>query len=288
MKKISTLISFLVVLIILISTVNAQSVIPTMINYQGFLTDQNGQGLNGPKQITFTLYSDSVSTASLVWGEETHDAVNVENGLFNVLLGSIDTLTTADLAGERYLGIRVGVSEPEMAPRLRFASVAYSLKSEEANNANNANTLDTMDSKDFVAVAGDTMSGKLVLPEVEVTGSIKSNMWKAIQLYSSQPGGLPLQTTFASNGGTILIFASGSGFNGVPGQQLGMSIQVDGTIRGYAKCYSNEGSSHKVFASNLVLSGVASGTHTLSLVRWNDTGTDYNDFFTVTIIELPF
>ncbi len=178
MKRYNVLISFLLVFT---SIINAQSVIPTMINYQGFLTDQNGQALNGSKQITFTLYSDSISTASIVWGEETHAAVNVENGLFNVLLGSIDTLTAADLAGERYLGIRVGVSEPEMTPRLRFASTAYSMWTEEANNAG---TLDNMDSKDFVAVAGDSMNGKLVLPEMDVTGlinakSLKTDIYRA-------------------------------------------------------------------------------------------------------------
>ncbi len=141
--------SLLVVLMIFTSVAFAQvqnDFIPTMINYQGFLTNQNGQALNGLSDITFALYSDSTGVASVVW-EETHTGIDVENGLFNVLLGAIDSLTAADLTGERYLGIRV-VGESEMTPRMRLASTAYSLQAE------NANMLDNIDSKDFFLPLG--------------------------------------------------------------------------------------------------------------------------------------
>jgi len=149
MKKLHVLISSMVLLMILTSVVFAQvenDFIPQMINYQGFLTDANGTTLSGTYQITFALYSDATSTTSNVW-DETHSAIFIENGLFNVLLGSIDTLTAADLAGERYLGIRVS-GEPEMMPRMRLASAAYSLQAE------NANMLDNIDSKDFFLPRG--------------------------------------------------------------------------------------------------------------------------------------
>jgi hypothetical protein len=160
MKKILYLILSLT-LMILSSVVFAQvenEFVPTMINYQGFLTDQTGTALSGTYQITFALYYDSTGTISNVW-EEIHDAVVVESGLFNVLLGSIDTLTAADLVGERYLGIRIA-GEPEMTPRMRLASAAYSLQ------AQNANMLDNKDSEDYVAAAGDTMSGTLTFSAV--------------------------------------------------------------------------------------------------------------------------
>jgi hypothetical protein len=144
--------TFLLGLMYLINPVFAQvevNFIPTMINYQGYLTDQSGTPLTGTYQVTFTLYYDSTSTASIVW-EETHDVINVANGLFNVFLGSIDTLTAADLAGERYLGIRVA-GEPEMTPRMRIASTAYSLWAEEANNARTLSAVDG-DPEDVVIV----------------------------------------------------------------------------------------------------------------------------------------
>jgi hypothetical protein len=137
MKKIVYAILTVSLISMFTSSAFAQDIVPTMINYQGFLTDQSGTALTGAYQITFALYSDSSGAASIVW-DETHNAVNIENGLFNVLLGSIDTLTADDLSGERYLGIRMA-GEPEMTPRMRLASVAFSLQAEEANNAKTIN-----------------------------------------------------------------------------------------------------------------------------------------------------
>jgi len=102
--------------------------VPTLINYQGFLTDTTGRALNGPYMITFRLYGEPTGVGSFKW-QEIHSEVNVVNGLFNVLLGSIDTLTAGHLAGDSFLGIKVG-DEVEMTPRMRLASAAYSLRSE--------------------------------------------------------------------------------------------------------------------------------------------------------------
>jgi hypothetical protein len=155
MKNMLTFILTMIVMFIPAMDVLAQESVPTMVNYQGFLTDQNGTPLSGTYQITFALYSESTGAASIVW-DETHDAVDVENGLFNVLLGSIDTLTVNDLHGERYLGVRVA-GEAEMTPRMRIASVAYSLRAEDANTLNNKH------SSAFVSVEGDTINGQLIL-----------------------------------------------------------------------------------------------------------------------------
>ena len=117
-------------------TLAQENIVPTMINYQGFLTDETGAALNGSYKITFALFSEPTGAASIVW-EEVHDVINVENGLFNVLLGSLDTLTAADLAGERYLEIKVG-DEVELTPRMRLASVAYSMHADQAMQSESA------------------------------------------------------------------------------------------------------------------------------------------------------
>jgi hypothetical protein len=227
--------------------------VPTMINYQGFLADQNGTPLNGSYQITFALYSEPTGAASIVW-DETHDAVDVENGLFNVLLGSLDTLNAEDFQGDRYLGIRVA-GEAEMTPRMRLASTAYSLRAEEAN---------------------------------KLTGSIESGMFNVTQIYNSRTGPLPLDTTFVSGGGTILVFASGSGYVSTAGQ-IGMVIRLDDEIRGYATVFTNIANDHRAITTNLlVLTGVPEGEHTLRLENLGSTKTDRNDFFYLTILELPF
>jgi hypothetical protein len=136
--------------------------LPRVINYQGYLTNLDGSPVNGTLEMTFCLY-ETPEGGSPVW-TETHPSVIVTNGLFNVLLGSINPLWAPNFTGERYLGITVG-SDPEMTPRQRISSVAYAFRSGAANFANNADTLDDLDSAEFVAVAGDTMTGQLVLPE---------------------------------------------------------------------------------------------------------------------------
>jgi hypothetical protein len=68
-----------------------------------------------------------------------------------------------------------------------------------------------------------------------------------------------------------------------------MSIAVDGVIRGYAKTYSNEGGSHKAFVPvQLVVTGITAGSHTITLAAWNNTASDGNDFYNITVTELPW
>jgi hypothetical protein len=124
-----------IVLFILLSflTINAKAqdttaVIPQMVNYQGYLTDDAGQALNGSYKITFRLYEEPTGVASIRW-EEIHNTIDVVNGLFNVLLGSINPLTPEHLEGPRYLEIKVG-DEVEMTPRMQLGSAAYALQAD--------------------------------------------------------------------------------------------------------------------------------------------------------------
>ena len=122
-------------------------------------------------------------------------------------------------------------------------------------------------------------------------GHIKSPMWKATQVLNQQPGPLPaagLSGKFTSGGGTLLIIASGSGFAAGAGI-VGMNIEVDGNLKGSAKCFTNEPNSHKSFTANaLVVTGIAAGSHVLLLLPLAaTTESDGNDFFSVTVLELP-
>jgi hypothetical protein len=130
---------------------------------------------------------------------------------------------------------------------------------------------------------------------LEVNGTIKSPMWNVTQVFNMQPGVTaynpppPLVSgPFVTGGGTLLIFASGSGFKS-PAGLIGMSIKIDGTNKGFAKCYTNEPSSHKAFTTNaLVVTGIAAGSHTVTLESWDSTMWNTDDFFSVTVLELPF
>jgi len=114
------------------SAIAAESSIPKLINYQGYLTDQNGKALTGNYTITFRLYDELSGTHAWLW-QETQDTVRVENGQFNVLLGSVSPLSADDFEGDRYLEIQLA-NELEMEPRLQLVSVAYSLRAEKAHS----------------------------------------------------------------------------------------------------------------------------------------------------------
>ena len=107
--------------------------IPHLINYQGMLSEDEGSPLNGSYDLTFSIYGQSSGGSSL-W-TESQSGVSVENGLFNVILGSVTPIPSSVFEDTlRYLGIAVG-SDSKLAPRIRLTSVAYAYRSEIADTA---------------------------------------------------------------------------------------------------------------------------------------------------------
>lgn len=114
---------------IIISLVLAPAIsagVPELMNYQGRLTDNSGNPLDTTVSMVFTIYDDSTGVVAL-W-TETHASVSVSAGIFNVVMGSSNPIPDTTFDGvDRFLGIRVG-TDPEIAPRTRIISVAYSYR----------------------------------------------------------------------------------------------------------------------------------------------------------------
>lgn len=120
-------------------------------------------------------------------------------------------------------------------------------------------------------------------------GSISTPRWNVSQPINNAIGGLPVNGAFTSGGGSLLLFVSGSGFSNVGAQAIGLQILIDRIFHGIAQVFTNEAASHKSFVANATLvKSIPPGAHTLSLVALAATTTDFNDFFSVTILELPF
>lgn len=120
-------------------------------------------------------------------------------------------------------------------------------------------------------------------------GSISTPRWKVSQPINNAVGGLPVTGPFTSGGGSLLLFVSGSGFSNVGAQAIGLQILIDGVFQGIAQVFTNEAASHKSFVANATLvAGIPPGAHMLTLVAMPNTVTDFNDFFSATILELPF
>lgn len=110
---------------------------PSVLLYQGRLTDVGGLPRTGSVSLTFTLYADAGTTTPL-WSE-THPAVPLSDGIFSLLLGSVAPFPANAWAdGERFLGISVDGGS-ELVPRLRIASVPFAI---EANRLNGKRSTD--------------------------------------------------------------------------------------------------------------------------------------------------
>lgn len=110
-------------LVIAASTLAHAASSPTLIPFQGRLTDQVGTPYtNGQYTLIFNLYDQAVG-GNVLW-TETHQKVGVINGTVNVFLGSINAaLASLDFSQTRHLGITIdpdnnpNTPDPEMVPR---------------------------------------------------------------------------------------------------------------------------------------------------------------------------
>ncbi len=104
----------------------SSAVVPDKINYQGKLTTTTGAALNDTVQMTFSIYPDTLGSPA-EWTED-QDSVEVENGIFNVLLGSEFPIPASVFDGTiKYLGVQVE-SDPEMRPLKLMVSVPYAYR----------------------------------------------------------------------------------------------------------------------------------------------------------------
>lgn len=133
-------------------TAPAQSV-PSLINYQGRLTDYTGAPLPvGPYTVQFRLWDSPTATGTnlsgapdLIWGQQQNVTIQ-SNGVFNVILGSsggnpignaspaVNNLAYAFAGSNCFLGVTVTASNgiavaapAEIAPRQQLLAVPYAL-----------------------------------------------------------------------------------------------------------------------------------------------------------------
>ena len=114
---------FIVVIGLILTFVMLSADVPNLIDYQGRLADNNGDTIEGNTSITFSIYN--VETGGTALWSETQASVDVNDGLFQVTLGSNASFpeNLFDDA-ERWIGINVA-GDGEMTPRTKIVSVPY-------------------------------------------------------------------------------------------------------------------------------------------------------------------
>ena len=118
----------MIITLVLALSASIQAAVPNTMNYQGRLTDDQGQPVTNTVSMTFTIY-DAETGGNSKW-TETHPSVSVIDGLFSVVLGQgtpaapiEDTVFTGP---DRWLEIIVGGET--IIPRTKLASSPYSLQ----------------------------------------------------------------------------------------------------------------------------------------------------------------
>jgi hypothetical protein len=117
--------------------------VPMLVNYQGRLTDLSGSPRNGTFTMTFAFFDAATAGNKLPTGspwEETQ-SVQVANGAFNVLLGSVTALPSSLFSGGpsdtfgplRFLEVKV--NGEALLPRPRIVSAPYAVRTEIARFA---------------------------------------------------------------------------------------------------------------------------------------------------------
>jgi hypothetical protein len=124
--------SLLLINVVFLFSVNSDAAVPQLINYQGRLTNSVGAPLDTTASLIFQVYADSNGITGL-W-DETHPAVAVSDGLFQVMLGSITPIPQDVFNGQkRWLGVRLsGGPETTLLP---IVSTAYAYRSNVSDTA---------------------------------------------------------------------------------------------------------------------------------------------------------
>jgi hypothetical protein len=202
--------------------------IPHQINYQGMLTQTDGTPLDGTHDLGFKIYGSESGDDSLWW--ESHTNIQVSDGLFSIILGSVSTL---DLPFDTlyWLGIRVN-DDPELTPRIQLTSMGYAYRAEWADTAVYAVEAVIAESDSDWTISGDDMysavSGNVGIgtsspaTKLDVNGDININSVYEI-------GG---ETVLSAPDTSTILVGVDAGTN---------NVGVGETFLGYQAGYSNQG-----------------------------------------------
>ena len=169
---------------------------PSLMTYQGFLTDSNGNALGSSApanyDVLFRIYDlkEGGGAANTLWTEQ--QTVTVDNGYFSILLGEgsqfgswahgdLSDVFTGGTASDRFVELTVldlGGSDVVIAPRLRLVSNPYSHLAQHARSADSIVGYDNGDAQDLLRAVGTQLgigfsSGVNPSAKLDVNGNIR-------------------------------------------------------------------------------------------------------------------
>lgn len=283
------------------------------IAYQGRLADSGGNPLTTTVNMTFRLYN-AATGGSPLWSENWtgSNGVQVSDGLFNVMLGSLTAIPQSVISGNPtlFLGITAGTDD-EMAPRVQLGSVPFAIQALTVSDGSVTTTkiedgaitqrklsseIQLMPGPGTITtamVAPNTMSSSVVR-HMRPSSSLGTNSTSFVPLPN---GGLSLAINTSGGDSTLVVTFNGSAFlNQTDGAgALEIRLVLDGIkygpdLNGF-RYYFNEKLSHRAFSWNWHFANVEAGSHTVE-VQWRSVSNadwiyiDNNDDLTLTVMEL--
>jgi hypothetical protein len=246
------------------------------IPYQGRIANSAGTPLTGNYEMTFALYSQlSGSTALWVEAWAGGNSVRISDGLFNVLLGSLQPIPQSVITGNNnlWLGVKVG-SDAEMMPRLQLGSVPFATQAltvpdgsiTKAKLASDVNLVPPAGSVTTTMMAdGSITSQKLKLPSgtVCLTGAHRSVTLPGSYTAVDVPS---LSMNFAlERPSKVLIWADGLALSSFVGAEFLAHLVLDGGLVGGSLHVPLSGSSQWLNIKTQRIIAVTSGNHTIKL-----------------------
>ena len=130
-------------------TTHAVAQAPAVLPVQAYLTDGDGNPIDGDVAVRFSLYDDAGSRTAVFSELQT---IRVADGFFDAYLGDVESLDLAifDAGGAAHLGITVE-GDAEMVPRISLGTVPF------AAYAENAATLDGRTAEQIGVPSGAVM-----------------------------------------------------------------------------------------------------------------------------------
>ena len=117
----------IVIMTLLVFATAAHAEIPRYMQFQGKLTETDDTPLIGSQKLTFRIY-DVETGGTPIWSE-IHNDVDIENGVFSVLLGGIDPANNPlDVAFDKPYWISTEVDDTGEMPRTAITSAGYAYR----------------------------------------------------------------------------------------------------------------------------------------------------------------
>jgi hypothetical protein len=155
-------------------------------------------------------------------------------------------------------------------------------------SANSITTTGTIATTTNASVTGTLTAGTVSASNITAP-NITSTKFKVTEIWNNVQS-TPPTTNFSSGGGTLMLNISAMAFQttGNPAT-LTINVLVDGNIVTTLKGFASQNSSQIPLTANFkILTGIAAGTHTISIAPVVPTQIDSNSYISASILELPF